>query len=247
VQDKPTNQLTGVPLSSTRISIGTGAARRSMDVAVARDAVHALGPDGGYYITADKARSLGLPIVDAGVLIRNPRPLDESQSASIDVLSQSQFVGGGAGTFTDIAWTGTSSNRISEKTIEQIVLGVAVLIALIVLAMSLALSAAETRDERDVLLSLGARPSTMRAVSAYKAALLSAAGALVAIPTGFVPVAVVFVAITRSDQVAHVGFPWWTMVELVVLAPLLAAGVAFLGSAIAQAARPTRMSTFATD
>ncbi len=248
VHDKPTNQLTGVPLTSTQVSIGTGAARQSIAVAVARDAVRATGADGGYYITADKAHSLGLPIVDAGVIIHNPRPLDESQAASIDVLSQSLFVEGrAAGTVTDIAWTGLSGSRISEKTIEQIVLGVAVLIALIVLAMSLALSAAETRDERDVLLSLGARPSTMRAVSAYKAALLSAAGAIVAIPTGFIPVAVVFMAVTRSDQVAHVGFPWWTMFELVVLAPLLAAVVAYAGSAVAQAARPTRMSTFATD
>jgi hypothetical protein len=87
----------------------------------------------------------------------------------------------------------------------------------------------------------------MRSVSAWKAALLAASGALVAVPTGFIPVAVVFMAVAKPNDTVNITFPWSTALQLVVLAPLVAALVAYIGSSIAQAVRPTKMSTFATD
>jgi len=156
-------------------------------------------------------------------------------------------VGVSGGPAANIVWSGTGGSRISAAAVRQIVLGIVVLLALIVLAMSLALSAAETRDERDVLVSLGARPSTMRSVSAWKAMMLSASGALVAIPTGFIPVAVVYMAVAKRGQGAHIAFPWSATLQLVVVAPIIAGLVAYVGSSIAQAVRPTRMSTFAND
>jgi putative ABC transport system permease protein len=214
---------------------------------VVKDSVRASGGVGGALITVAKARELGVAIVNAGVIVQNPKPLDESQLASIDALNLSQFLqnGGSATPPVNIAWAGPAGRRVSENTIRQIVLAVVVLIALIVLAMSLALSAAETRDERDVLVSLGARPATMRGLSAWKAGVLALTGALVAVPTGFVPVAVVAKAVSHPGRSTHVAFPWSTALQLVVAAPLLAALVAFVGSAVAQAVRPTRMSTFA--
>jgi hypothetical protein len=209
--------------------------------------VRATGDSGGFFITEAKARALRLPIVDAGVIIRNPKPLDESQRASIDVLAQSMFLDAAGATTTNIAWSGTGGESISTTEARQIVLAIVLFIALIVLAMSLALSAAETRDERDILVSLGARPSTMRAVSGWKAALLAVSGALVAIPTGFIPVAVVFLAVVNPGETAHIAFPWSTTLQLVVAAPIIAGLVAYAGSAIVQALRPTRMSTFAAD
>ena len=146
-----------------------------------------------------------------------------------------------------LTWQGTHSDSISLTAFRNIMVAVVLAIALIVLAMSLALSAAETRDERDVLVSLGARPSTMRSLSAWKAALLAVTAALIAIPTGFVPVAVVFYAVVRAGEAARLSFPLSTVVVLVVAAPLIAAIVAYVGGAIAQTVRPTKMSTFATD
>jgi putative ABC transport system permease protein len=228
------------------VQLETGAnPTHTITAAVAQDPTRAIGDGGGYFITAAKARELGLTIVDAGVIIHNPRPLDQSQRASIAVLEQTLF--SKTGPAAAIAWSGPNSGRVSNAEVRQIVLGIVVLLALIVLAMSLALSAAETRDERDILVSLGARPSTMRAVSSWKAALLAASGAVVAIPTGFIPVAVVFLAIAKPGEVAHIAFPFSTILQLVVVAPIIAAGVAYAGSTIAQAIRPTRMSTFATD
>jgi hypothetical protein len=70
---------------------------------------------------------------------------------------------------------------------------------------------------------------------------------LVAVPTGFIPVAVVYLAIAKPGEVAHIAFPWTTILQLLIAAPLVAAGVAYVGSSLAQKVRPTRMSTFATD
>jgi hypothetical protein len=148
---------------------------------------------------------------------------------------------------TFIAWSGPGTGNISPAVAREIILGIVLFLALCILAMSLALSAAETRDERDILVSLGARPSMMRSVSGWKATVLAGAGALLAIPTGFVPVYVVLHAVASSNETAHVEVPWLTIAQLVVVAPLVAGVVAYLGSAIAQAVKPTRMSTFATD
>jgi putative ABC transport system permease protein len=236
----------GTPLTSLQFIVGQAPAQR-VDAAVAQDSVRGTGEGGGFFMTEAKARSLHLRIVDAGEIVTNPKPFDESQLASLDVLSREQFTGDPNAAVTDIAWRGTSSRSISPGAVRQIVLGIAVLIALIVLAMSLALSAAETRDERDILVSLGARPSTMRAVSGWKAALLAVSGALVAVPTGFIPVAVVYLAVTHKGEFSHIVFPWSTALQLVLVAPIIAGIVAYIGSAVAQAVRPTRMSTFATD
>jgi hypothetical protein len=196
-------------------------------------------------------------MVPAGTVITNPSPLDESQRASIDAVTPGLVIGPNAlgmkavpnpdQPSTEILWSGPRSTSISADTVQRIILVIVVVIALIVLAMSLALSAAETRDERDVLVALGSRPRTMRGVAAWKAGILSCTGAALAVPTGFIPVAVAFLAAARSGERAQLAFPWSTALVLVVIAPLIAAFIAASGSAIAQRVRPTQMSTFAMD
>jgi hypothetical protein len=98
-----------------------------------------------------------------------------------------------------------------------------------------------------VLVSLGAPPRTMRGVAAWKAGTLAFTGAALAIPTGFIPVAVAYYAAVHPGETARLAFPLSTVLELLLVAPLIAAFAAGLGSAIAQRVRPTQMSTFATD
>ena len=233
------------PLTA-QVAIGNASAH-VVTAAVAQDSVRGTGEGGGVFMTEAEAGALKVPIVETGEIVHNPKPFDESQRASIDAFSQSMFLNGAVASSTNILWSGTGNRVLSVAAVRQIVLGIVVLIALLVLAMSLALSAAETRDERDVLVSLGARPATMRSVSAWKAGMLAVSGALVAIPTGFIPVAVVYLAVAKPGEGAHIAFPWLTVLELVIAAPILAGLVAYAGSTIAQAVRPTRMSTFATD
>jgi len=82
------------------------------------------------------------------------------------------------------SWKGSSS-------------GLALALTLFVVAASLALAAAETRDERDVLSVVGAAPTMLRRASAHKAWLLSFLGAVLGIPVGFLPV----VVFTRADPI----------------------------------------------
>ncbi len=229
------------------VELGAGANPVTVHAAVSKDSVTGIGGVGEFLITEAKAHALGLAIQPAGVIVQNPSRFDDSQRASIDVVARRLSTLPGSATMTSLLWAGSSNQRITPDEFRTIVIGIVLLLALIVLAMSLALSAAETRDERDVLVSLGARPSTMRALSAWKASLLAAAGALVAVPTGFVPVAVVFLAVVRNGDRARLAFPWSTVLVLVVAAPIIAATAAYIGSAIAQTVRPTKMSTFATD
>jgi hypothetical protein len=238
--------------SPVTLTVGSGASART--IAAARP-VHRLKATAGVpaLITPAEAQRLGASIVPAGSIVTNPTPFNESQRASIDALAPSIMFGGNGAPnsapddITELLWSGPRSTGISPDTVRQIILAIVVVIALIILAMSLALSAAETRDERDVLVSLGAPPRTMRGVAAWKAATLSFTGAALAIPTGFIPVAVAYHAAVRTGDTARLAFPWSTAFVLLLVAPLIAALVAGIGSAIAQRIRPTQMSTFATD
>jgi putative ABC transport system permease protein len=234
--------------TSVPLTIGTGASAHTLTVPYAKDHLRATAGT-SFLITAHKAHELGLPIVDAGLIAANPLKFDEAQRASIDALGSSMTVAptGSSSRPIEVLWSGPRDHGLSPSAVRRIMLAIVVAIALLVLAMSLALSAAETRDERDVLVALGAPPRTMRAVAAWKAALLSWAGAAVAIPTGFIPVAFVYLAVARADERANLVFPWSTALILLVAAPLIAALVAAIGSGIAQRIRPTKMSTFALD
>jgi putative ABC transport system permease protein len=243
--DDPNAPITGSPT----VQIGRGASARTIPAAKAMHSTRA-NASTSILITPAKAQELGLPIVSAGEVVTNPQPFNESQRASLDALSASlMFSSNGAPNSPAIGifWSGPASTGLSPNVVRQIVLAIVVLIALLVLAMSLALSAAETRDERDVLVALGAPPKTMRGVAAWKAGLLSFTAAALAVPTGFIPVAFVFLAAVHPGSRAKLVFPWSTVGELVILAPLIAALVAGIGSTIAQRVRPTQMSTFATD
>ena len=244
---------TGTP--AVTVTVGTGSTARTIDAA--RPAQHIRATAGiPVLITAAEAQRLHAPIVAAGVIVTNPTPFNEEQRASIDALSGSITFGpSGAPVsvprpvddITDLLWAGPQPSHISPDTVRQIILAIVIVIALIVLGMSLALSAAETRDERDVLVSLGATPRTTSGVAAWKAATLAFTGAALAIPTGFIPVAVAFHAAVHAGDTARLAFPTSTVLELLIVAPVIAAVVAGLGSAIAQRVRPTRVSTFALD
>jgi hypothetical protein len=259
--DLATLQRTGVMVfpqpdlndnSPVSVTVGEGASAKTIPAARPKHRVRA-GAGIQALITPAEAQRLGAPIVSAGAILINPTPFNESQRASIDALTPTIMFGSTNAPdkqptdITDLIWSGPRSTAISPDTVRQIILAIVIVIALIVLAMSLALSAAETRDERDVLVSLGAPPRTMRGVAAWKAACLSFTGAALAIPTGFIPVAVAYYAAVRPGDTARLAFPWSTVFELLLIAPLIAAVVAGTGSAVAQRVRPTQMSTFATD
>ena len=129
--------------------------------------------------------------------------------------------------------------------LEALLSGIALVFALFVVAASLALAAAETRDERDALAVIGAAPSTMRRTSAHEAVLLAIFGAALAIPGGFLPV-IVFTAADRSST-PFLVFPWRTVAMLLVVVPVLIGLFTSGASTLALRLRPVRVSTMTFD
>jgi hypothetical protein len=84
----------------------------------------------------------------------------------------------------------------------------------------------------------------MRSVSATKAVVLTVGAAILAIPTGFLPVLAVLKAAPDDDPIA---FPWLTALGLLIAIPAIAGAAALLTSALAQRLRPVRVSTLAED
>ena len=121
-----------------------------------------------------------------------------------------------------------------------------------VVAIGLLLGSSEARDETDVLEQLGVRPRTGRRMETTKAGLLAFGGGVLAVPAGFIPLAVVFNAVQKPVMRAsntvplhrvllpEIVFPWITAVGIVIVIPLVAAAGAWVASAIAQRAHAFR-------
>ncbi|MFN2489144.1 MAG: FtsX-like permease family protein [Actinomycetota bacterium] len=97
------------------------------------------------------------------------------------------------------------------------------LLGLAVLAVAVALVASESRRSHQILAAIGAGPLAHRKLVAATAALLAALTALLAIPAGFLPTAVVQVA---SQAGRPVVIPWMTIGIVLVVVPMLSAVVA---------------------
>ena len=108
--------------------------------------------------------------------------------------------------------------------------------SLFVVGVSLALAAAESKDERDILTIAGAPPGLLARSAGARAWLLAVLGAAMAVPVGFLPV-IVFARAQAHDQSGGVVddtfplvFPTRTVLLLVVAVPLAVALVSWLGS-----------------
>lgn len=127
---------------------------------------------------------------------------------------------------------------------------VATAFSLGVVALGLALSAAETKDERDVLAAIGAPPRALSRLAALKAAVLSTTGTAIGVPLGFIPTVVVIWA-SDLDRYGHqplpVVFPWVQVLLLVVAVPAVATLATKLASAASLRLRPVQASTMAFD
>ena len=135
-------------------------------------------------------------------------------------------------------------SHLNTALVQWVLVGITLVFVLFVVAVNLALSATETRDERDVLTVVGAAPVAMRASNGYKALLVTVMGAVLAVPVGFLPVAVFNMADDKNEPLV---FPWLVVTLLIVALPLVAGAVTTAASGIALRLRPVRISTMAYD
>lgn len=179
------------------------------------------------------------------VILRTPKPLSSEQRYAVDEIIDD---GVGSAAEPGTAYTNVTvyqpNGRPDALLLEGVLAAAALLFTLFVVAVSLALAAAETRDERDVLAVVGVAPALLRRTSGRSAILLTGLGALLAIPVGFLPI----VVFTQADTTPlPLVFPWRIVALLLIAVPLIAGTVTYLGSAFSLWRRPVRISTMAFD
>ena len=203
-------------------------------------------------MTASAARAAGFDVVPAGGFLRSDAPLTGEQADALDrLLDEDEAALGNtyrAMPLPDVTTASISyiyddpGVRISRPALQGIVVGGALGVTLLVVAIGLALAAAESRDERDILVAVGARPRTMRSMAGVKAVVLTTTGVALGVPAGLIP----SLAEARSIQ-SEIHAPWLGVAGLVIVIPAVAGGMAWAASSIAQRLRPVRMSTLAVD
>ena len=185
---------------------------------------------------------LGLDPTDGALVFVADRPLTTEQVDEIDELRSDWWadqVGGVPTSYLDVSvrWHEPGPTPVQ---VELIMAGLALLFAVLVVGASLALAAAESRDERDVLTVAGAPPGTLARAAGARAWLLAGIGAAMALPVGLLPVAVFALA---DDGRMQFVVPWRAIALLAVALPAIVAVVALATSATAQRLRPVRVST----
>jgi putative ABC transport system permease protein len=185
---------------------------------------------------------LGLDPTDGALVFVADRPLTTEQVDEIDELRSDWWadqVGGVPTSYLDVSvrWHEPGPTPVQ---VELIMAGLALLFAVLVVGASLALAAAESRDERDVLTVAGAPPGTLARAAGARAWLLAGIGAAMALPVGLLPVAVFALA---DDGRMQFVVPWRAIGLLAVALPAIVAVVALATSATAQRLRPVRVST----
>lgn len=210
----------------------------------------ALGSVPRILLTPERAQALGFQPSAAMIVVRAPGPLTADQRTAVQDITETHaderldtWQPGQplVSVYTNVLYP---SGDVNARLLEALLAAAAFVLSLFVVAVSLALAAAETRDERDVLVVVGAPPSTMRRTSGAKAGLLTVLGVALAIPVGFLPVSV-FTAVSENDL--PLVFPWRVVVLLLVAVPMLAAITTTCFSGLALRLRPVQVSTMACD
>ncbi len=200
-------------------------------------------------MTPARAEDLGLVPSASLTVLRAPGPLSDADRAALQDISDDyrDFALDTQGPGDEISLNFNvlyPTESLNPRLVEALLTAAALVLSLFVVAVSLALAAAETRDERDVLVVIGAPPPTMRHTSGHKAFLLTLFGAALAVPVGFLPVSV-FTAASENDLPLVV--PWRVVLLLVAAVPVVAALATTAFSGIALRLRPVRISTMAFD
>lgn len=134
------------------------------------------------------------------------------------------------------------SFRLTPSQIRAAVLGVSLLLVMLLVSIGMALWAVESRDERDVLVAIGASPATMARIAGWRAGGLTLGAMVIAVPMGLF----VAWAIARAAHGA-IAIPWLLAALLLFAVPAVIGLGALACSALGQRLRPVRMSTLIAD
>ena len=216
------------------------------------------------FVTPDRAAVLGLQIREQGFIVRSTAAITPTQREKLSDLSgdfnnrqYSGFIEPGDppeaqdGSVSANLWLNYRQPPSWQPTNDQLegaIAALALLFTSLVVAIALSLSAAESRDERDVLVAVGSSPRTLSRLAGVKAVVLCVAGGVLAVPIGFIPMAAVLTIdpSNRADT-SSVAFPWVTALSLVVVVPIVAGLAAWACSALGSRVRPMHRLTSTDD
>lgn len=213
--------------------------------------------NGSLLMTESAARDAGFAVTEIGLVLRFDSPLTQDDLERLrDVEStvfggwhdafvepgdpdRSEFVDPGVSIhYDDPSWRAVNDRDLWIARL--LIVAVALTLSLLVVSIGLALAAAEGRDERDAFVIVGARPSSMRRLTAARAAVVALVGIVLGLPLGFLPVWVVDRVTDEQYAANHVAvrFPWLVVATLVVVIPTVAAGGAWVATGLARRFRP---------
>jgi len=132
--------------------------------------------------------------------------------------------------------------RLTASQLRAFLLAASLLLVMLLVSIGMALWAVESRDERDVLVAVGASPTTLARVAGWRAGGLTFGAMLIAVPMGVL----VSWAIARAVR-GSIAIPWLLAALLLFAVPAVIGLGALACSALAQRVRPVRMSTLTAD
>ena len=203
-------------------------------------------------ITAKRAKEIGFTIFrDSARLFVAKANLSESQRVQIgfvrQIAAEADEKEMSAKDNEDPVWMPTTDfmysdefSQVSAQSVYAFVAGGLLLLVLIIVAIGLSLMSTEGKDERDVLLAVGANPSTLSKLAGLRAFWLSFLGLLIAIPVAVIPMSVVLKA-GADPGTNPIRIPW-SLFALLGTVPMIAYVVARFSSALAQIIRPIHVS-----
>lgn len=159
---------------------------------------------------------LGLLAGPADTVVRAPRPLTAGQRRHLDDLSLSL---GRRGDLNADVWFSFHRPAPSSRALRTLAVAAALAFTLAVVALGLALVAAESRQEQALLRALGARPRAARRTRVVQALTLAGLGGGLAVPVGFGATA----AYLAGPDTRPVHFPTGTAIAVAVAIPLAVA------------------------
>ncbi len=132
--------------------------------------------------------------------------------------------------------------RLTAAQVRIALVVVPLLLVMLLVSIGMALWAVESRDERDVLVAVGASPATLARFAGWRAGGLTFGAMLIAVPMGLC----VAWAVARAAH-GFIAIPWLLGGLLLFAVPAVIGVGALACSALAQRIRPVRMSTLTAD
>ena len=172
-----------------------------------------------YVISPEAARAHLVDSWVEGWVLRSPSALTDAQRDAVyDIAAEDSELS------VEVE-PGFQSDSAAPR---RAALAVCAVLALGVVAIATALAAAESRDDLTTLTAVGASPGTRRRLSGSRAGLLAGLGAVLAVPAGLLPAAVVLLSPRAGDY--PFVLPWETLAGIALGVPLVAVAIATLAS-----------------